>query len=134
MSPGRKCIVCGKPVTKRTTTYFHREPEEARPAKELGAWGGAIPAREAKPEGHVEGSSALRYFYTSTPPRTVEDCRRWTNHAVVSVRRRKNGDIYRFGTWDGESYASPYFHSDGCARDQGYASAQHGARFTWRKP
>lgn len=67
--------------------------------------------------------------------RTLDDCRRHTNLPFVLSAKRLKGLVVRFTVWDGESYLHRgYFCTNRCAMDQGFASAEHGERYTWNRP
>lgn len=134
MTDKKTCIVCGKPIAKRTITFYLRESVEERPATYRTVAGREIldlPAVTAKPHGTVEGEGFSRTVYLDRLPTDQEECARLTNHEIVSIRRDHQGNIWQFGAWDG-NYVDEFFHSQACAAKQGYASAQHGARFVWK--
>lgn len=87
------CRTCGKPIPKKTVRHWF-------------------------------GRSAYRNegFYVDHPekPHSKAEVQRLTNDQVVSIRKYSTGEIYAAGTWDGESYVSEYFCTDGCARSYGY--------------
>jgi hypothetical protein len=118
------CIVCGKPIAKRVTSYWFRE---ARPAFTL--HGRDYPA---KAPGDREGESMIT-LYVDKLPTTKEEAARHVNGQPISFGKGVGGTIANVNTWDGETYADPYFHSQTCAARQGYASAQHGHRYTWKE-
>lgn len=122
----RPCIVCGRPIAKRTSTIYFREPVAYRPP-EPRSWGGFHDAIEAKPDGHREGE----YIYLAQPPETRAEAQRYVNGEIISVQR--DGDVLRQANyWDGESWADPFFCTNACAMKQGYASAQSGDRYKWK--
>jgi hypothetical protein len=112
---GPRCIVCGRPIAKLTKTIWFKAP-----------WGD-----------HPEGSrddrnSFLVTIYMTNRPRDRNEAKRFTNHAIISSKRDRDGSIAQIGTWDGESYRDPHFCTLYCAQRQGYAAAQHGHRYTWK--
>lgn len=123
MTAGRKCIVCGRGIPKRLQTIWFRAPTETRTLQFIGEVQG-------KPDGTREGSAGMTTLYLADRPRTKEDAARYTNDRILRVRM--DGEFLSSATtWDGESYSDKYFCRDKCAVAQGYASAQHGARFVW---
>jgi hypothetical protein len=61
-------------------------------------------------------------------PATKEEAARYGNGQVISVRwSERDGQRYvkRMGFWDGESYVSPYFCKDECARSFGYFAVEN---------
>ena len=107
--PSRKCIVCGRPVPRRTILYT--------------VW-------------PLSNRSGMRPFAViEADLRTTSDCLRHTNlRFIISNRRDSYGFITSFAAWDGESYMNGgHFCTNRCAQDQGHASAQHGYRFTWKR-
>lgn len=127
MTDRPKCIVCGRALPKRTDTLYFREPQPYRPA-ERRQWGGDFPAQEEKPDGFREGNS----LYLEHRPRTRTDAQRYVNGQIVSSKRHADF-LHSVNYWDGESYADEFFCTNNCAQKQGYASAHHGARFTWKR-
>jgi hypothetical protein len=121
-----RCIVCGRPIAKRTATLYFREPKAYQPAKPT-SWGDEWPAQEAKPDGLREGN----HLYLQHRPRTRAEAQRYVNGQIVSSKRRAEF-VTSVNYWDGESYADKYFCTNNCAMRQGYASAAHGARYVWR--
>lgn len=119
-----RCIVCDKAITKRLTYMWFREP---RPA-----FKSPFSTHPEKPDGHREGGSIVT-IYLNDRPRTKEQAQRHGNTEVIRIKRDQDGYVTEATFWDGESYRDKYFCSDNCARLQGYASAQHGNRYTWRK-
>lgn len=123
----KRCIVCDKPIAKRTHQFSFRAPRPAAPAMP------GIPAMEAIPDGTFNRGHSYSEIFLAERPTRVEELTRWTNHTVVRFERDSRGAINRFSTWDGESYRDPHFHSETCAAKQGRASAHDGHRYTWRK-
>lgn len=115
---GPKCIVCGKPIRKKTTTYYVRE------------------ATNEKPHGHRESSIGGTifdlHFAAERMPKSRPEVQAVVNGTVIFHRYGAQGRIWTFTTWDGESYEDEFFHSKECAMKQGYASARSGHRYTWR--
>ncbi len=107
--PSKKCIVCGRPVPRRTILYT--------------VW----------PLSNRTGG--FTHAMIEADLRTVGDCRRHTNLPfIISTRRDRDGFINSFAAWDGESYShGGYFCTGRCAQDQGYASAKHGNRYVWKR-
>lgn len=134
----RKCIVCGKPIRKRTNYLRFEEPREYRPRTTKVICGHEMTdqeERQAKPEGTREVSELGNVtLYTANKPRTKEDCQRFTNGTVLSVKRdwRNPEFIGEFSFWDGSSYMDEFFHSGECAQKQGYAAARDGHRWVWK--
>lgn len=101
-----KCIVCGRPIRK------HVEVVDVRP---VSFTAGSDPTARVNADLH-----------------TKDDCLRHTNAPFVThIVRGPHGLVLRFHTWDGESFENMFFCTGYCAQRQGYASAQHGHRFTW---
>lgn len=123
------CIVCGKPIPKRTHGYYFRKPQPAHTGLEGPI---RIAPRDARPEGYVERGTFISTIYTDHRPETRVACARYTNEQIVH-HTMSDGAIYSFSTWDGKSYRDPWFHSDTCAVQQGRASAEHGHRYVWEK-
>lgn len=71
-------------------------------------------------------------FWLNNPdaPRSLEECRKLTNHRVVSVRYWSSGRVRHFSTWDGESYAPVFGHfcKGECAGLFAFKLANRGAR------
>jgi hypothetical protein len=122
-----KCIVCGRGIAKRTGTIWFRDPQVSYASPLRG-----VPDFPEKPDGHREQSGLLVTLYLANRPRTKDDVQRHTNDKVLRVQISNEGCVGAATTWDGESYHDKYFCRESCARKQGYASAAHGARFTWR--
>jgi hypothetical protein len=133
----RKCIVCGKPIRKRTNYVRFETPVTYRAATTKVLMGREIPdlgERAEKPEGHRDVDILGNViYYTSNPPKTKAECQRFTNAAVLSVRRHWSDPdtIHEFSFWDGETYEDEFFHSGDCAKKQGYAAARAGHRWKW---
>ena len=121
-----RCIVCDKAIAKRLTYIWFKDPEPARPAGMFGA------AREAKIHGMREDGPILSYVYLDQFPTTKQEAQKYSNGQLISVRKRSDGSISEAAFWDGESYTKKYFCKDACAVKQGWASARHGDRFTWK--
>ena len=126
------CLTCDKPIAKATVTWSVTDAREAREDTYRQIEGREIldmHAQPAKPHGLVERhGSTLRTLYVDPQqaPRTKADLTRWTNDRVISIRRRADGTISQFGTWDGESYKDRYFHSNSCAEAFGrFVAEQH---------
>jgi hypothetical protein len=113
---GPRCIVCGRRIAKNTRSLRFERP-----------WGT-----------HVEGERAVLHggymvtVYLAERPRTRAEAQRYTNEPIISSKRGVDGTLSEVRTWDGESYRDPYFCTNRCAQQQGYAAAQHGHRFTWK--
>jgi len=107
--PKKSCIVCGRPV-KRRTYDVGVEPISQRTA--------------------YQGSAQIVADIASKA-----DCQRHTNQPyIVSTVRGPDGWIIRFTVWDGVSYFHRgYFCTGNCAQAQGYASAEHGERYVWKR-
>lgn len=126
-TPPKACIVCGKPISKRTETFYFREPVTYVPPAPR-SWGGMHDAIEAKPDGLREGNSA----FLAQRPRDRKEAQRFVNGQIISSKR--DGDILSSVTfWDGETYQDKFFCTNHCAMQQGYASAQQGTRFAWQR-
>lgn len=121
-----KCIVRGKGLPKVLHYIMFREPQ---PACDLPKVFGGMKIHE-KAEGDRDVYMDITTIYTSKRPRSKEEAQLLTNQPVIRAPV-KNGVVTQITTWDGESYQDKYFCSDKCCRMQGYASAHHGARFTW---
>lgn len=105
-----KCIVCGKPIAKRmirksfiSATLNRRQ--------------------------NYEQEGPVIYLDEEFRPKTIEEAARFTNHTILRVGMMADY-IFDITWWEG-GYEDEFFHSQRCAAKQGYASAQHGARFTW---
>lgn len=107
--PSKKCIVCGRRVPRRMVFV------------------------EVSPPSNPNGTS--RHARVNEDLRSLADCQRHTNLPfVVSARRDGQGFVRAFNAWDGESYMNGgFFCTNRCAQDQGYASAAHGDRYTWKR-
>lgn len=106
--PSKACIVCGRPV-RRWSEDIEVKPLSAR------------------------GFSSTAQVHADL--RTLADCKRHTNQPHVLSAMRMGGLIVRFTVWDGESYyLQGYFCTNRCATEQGFASAQNGHRYTWKRP
>lgn len=135
MSEHRKCIVCSRNIPKWTGTLYFKEEVQAREEVRGERMGHSYieqHALEAKPDGTMEstGSLATLYLRAERLPKSKAEAQALTNLKVISVNYL-HGRVYSVGTWDGESYRDKYFCTNTCAQKQGYASAMHGARFTW---
>lgn len=104
-------------------------PRAAQPEVRLGTMGGLIHAQTERLEGQREGSR----IHMAAWPKTRDEAARLVNQQIISVRKNGDGEIEKFATWDGESFDSEWFCTNECAMMQGRASAEHGARFTWKK-
>ncbi|TCM37759.1 hypothetical protein EDF59_110155 [Novosphingobium sp. ST904] len=107
-APRKACIVCGRPVPRRSTD---------------------VPV--------IAPSSDFNHHYGSrvhADLKTLADCRRHTNMPyVISALKSPDGFIIRFTEWDGESYHNGgWFCTNRCAMAQGFAAAQHGQRYVWK--
>lgn len=109
----RTCIVCGKPCKKRTIPYYVRAPREAVEAQRAGGFQWA--AQPERPDGFREDSGWCVTLYLDNPPRSKEEAQRLANARIISTRKRDDGTLSQFTTWDGESYWSDWFHADRCA-------------------
>lgn len=95
------CRLCGKPIARRCTSIFFGAHRPHR----YDSWAEVVEM-----------------------PATKEEAARFGNGRVVSVRwSERDGQRYvqRMGFWDGESYVSPYFCKDECARAFGYFAARN---------
>lgn len=119
-----RCIVCDKPIAKRYKVLWFQRPREA---VNVGPFGG-------RQEAIVDGTRINDTFYLANPPRTKEEAQRFSNHTIQRIIGMHNGYISGATYWDGESYIDQFFDRDRCAVAQGYASAQHGHRYTWSTP
>lgn len=63
-------------------------------------------------------------------PTSMEECRRRTNHEVVSLRYWPSGKVRSFSTWDGKSFDPRFGHfcKGECAAMFGWRMADRGAR------
>lgn len=111
MSGRPNCIVCGRPIRKRMETLWFS------PATSNGRQNGD------------RGDTSV-YLDEELHPRTKEEAARYTNHEITRVTFH-NGRVSSITWWTGE-YDDPFFDTGACAKKQGYASAQHGHRYTWR--
>jgi hypothetical protein len=130
----RNCIVCGKPIRKKTNYVRFEQPRpyRARTTKIVcGHEMEDLSEQEERPEGlrKVDSSGNIT-IWTARPPKTKAECQRFTNHTVLSVKRGDDA-IREFSFWDGETYEDEFFDNGRCAQRQGYASARHGDRWTW---
>lgn len=73
----------------------------------------------------------LGYDLKPDHPRSIEDCQRLTNQAVIAIhsyginREERWGFVEWFETWDGESLHDPYFcHGSNCAAKYGRRAAE----------
>lgn len=114
-----KCIVCGKTIPKKTNTVY------LYPASEKQAHGSYSQQSISCSTLHV-----AKEFW----PRSIEQCKPFTNGRIVSVQYHNDGTVSSFGVWDGESYQDKFFHSQRCAMMQGYAAAEDGHRWRWKIP
>lgn len=110
-----KCIVCGRAIAKTTKSIYFYVPG---------------PGSDFK-VGDRQGTFTVT-LYVAERPANRQEAQRHTNDRIISSRTDSHGRISTIGTWDGESYRDKYFCTNQCAMDQGYASAKHGARFTWK--
>ena len=97
------CICCGKPIPKRTETYFVRDADR------------------------ISEGGATKYVLG--PLYSKADCQRHTNGSVTAVHYWPvNGErrVYYFSAWDGESYADEYFCKGSCATRFAYVMARAG--------
>lgn len=107
-----KCIVCGRPIKKRFCNLWFM------PATANG-----------RANGERDGSSV----YLDTLPPTKEAAQRYINQEIVKVTmsgNMGNGGVLAIKYWEGD-YEDKFFCTGTCARKQGYASANHGHRYTW---
>ena len=129
------CIVCGKPIAKKTQTWYLRLPIPQREETYRMIGGRQIIdqyAHPGKPAGTIERGANTVTAYVAQLPKTKEECARLTNHKIVSTRRNGNDEIEQFSAWDEESYISDFFHADICAISQGYAAAEAGYRWKFK--
>jgi ribosomal protein L32 len=94
------CRTCGKPIRKHTVAWFCGQSIERRDQ-----FSRTVAAR----------------------PTTRAECQQLTNDRVISVSYSGDGDrrhIFRFGTWDGESYDDEFFCTNACAISLAYASVR----------
>ncbi len=118
-----RCIVCEKSIKKKLHYFNFLPPQEA-----VGCMKQKIPARK---EGEIIHNMNISTIFTDHPPASKSGCSKFTNFKVMSATIT-NGAVRKFSAWDGETYADDYFCSDKCAIKQGYASAQHNARYCWK--
>lgn len=103
------CRYCGDPIRKRTRTVYLRE-------------------RELQSHERSHGDYA-RYLRVDVLPSTIDECRKLTNHQVVSIKRHRDPErnaVSYFSEWDGESYTDEFFCNGEHARLFGYAAARKG--------
>lgn len=108
------CIVCGRQIKKKF---------------------GHISFMPATANGRENGdrSDGNIYLDPELRPRNKAECQRYTNHDILTVTMDHTGQyVHSFKWWEGE-YEDEFFDTGACARKQGYASARHGERYTWRK-
>lgn len=104
------CRYCGKAIRKHTKWVFLRLRDnrtDYKGAIEVDAW-----------------------------PQTKEECQKYTNLQVISVKRHRHFDsstdtvtdlgIDQFSTWDGETYVSEFFCNGDHARRFAYVMAKAG--------
>lgn len=75
------------------------------------------------------------YLDDELRPKNAEECQRYTNHEIVKVSMRHDGEsVHSFSWWEGK-YETRYGHfcTVTCAAKQGQASADHGHCYTWGK-
>jgi hypothetical protein len=108
-APAPRCRYCGGPIRKDVRTVWLHD----RPLNEY----------ERR-----DGGLTYRHLRVDTLPRTKAECQTLTNWTVLSVKRDyRNGNVIsRFGEWDGESYADPYFCNGDHARRFAYICAEAG--------
>jgi hypothetical protein len=107
------CIVCGKQIKKRFESISF------------------LPASGNGRQNYDREGNTI-YLEPPLRPKTKAECQRFTNHEVISVNMDSyTGHVWSFKWWEGE-YEDEFFCTGSCARKQGYASARHGDRFTWR--
>jgi hypothetical protein len=94
------CRCCGKPIPKYTDNVYVRHSDDLGP----------------RLSGQVEG-----------PLFTKADCQAKTNHQVMSVAY-EHGErrVWKFSTWDGESYVDEFFCKGTCATRLAYVMARGG--------
>jgi hypothetical protein len=105
------CRYCGKPIAKASrqvwlVTGRPLTKAEKQSAPEIG-----------------------RYVATLALPNSRDQCRKFTDGAVLSISRATwapGGGIDTFTEWDRHSYADPYFCCAGHAKQMGYAVAARG--------
>lgn len=129
----KSCINCGQPIPKKTHKVYIKPPVEYRPATTKVIMGRDMPdlsERQAKPEGHRDVGEFSTTIYTDNPPKTKDECQRFVNGQVVSVRRhwKDPATIDEFTYWDGESYQDRFFHNGACAQKFAYWAANRGVR------
>lgn len=113
MTERPKCIVCGRAIKKRIHTLSF------------------IPATaNCRENGARADNGRTIYLDKELRPSNKEEAQRYTNHQITKVTMH-DGRVYSIEWWEGE-YMDPYFDRQVCARKQGYASAQHGERYTWK--
>jgi ribosomal protein L24E len=102
------CRYCGGPIRKKTATVFIRAPGKGTGLSNYGS----------------------RLIEVEPLPQTKEDCQKYTNQKIMSVKRdkRMNYDINKmedfgidqFTEWDGETYDDKFFCSGTCAQKMAY--------------
>jgi hypothetical protein len=117
-----RCIVCGKPIAKRFGALWFQRSTDGSPASPFAS------ATTPKPD----GTRINQTLYLDHPPTTKDEAARYVNQPIQRIIGMHNGYISGVTTWDGESYIDRFFCRDKCAVRQGYASAHHGDRFTWK--
>jgi hypothetical protein len=133
----KNCIVCGKPIRKKTNYVRFDKPRPYRAATTKIIMDREVEdmsEQEERPEGlRMVDSLGNITLYTANPPKTKAECQRFTNGTVLAVKRHWNERdvISEFSFWDGETYEDEFFDNGRCAQRQGYASARHGDRWTW---
>lgn len=108
------CRWCGKPIRKHTVTVWLDTSK---------TWKG-------------QDTEYSRHLVVENRPETKEECQKFTNKMIVSVRRYYDTKyIWRFNEWDGESYEDAFFCTTACSSEMGYAAAKHHNFVTpaWRK-
>lgn len=99
------CRYCGGPIKKTTRTVYLRD----RPL-----------------QSHERESVYSRYIVVEKLPATIDECRKLTNHQVVSVKRHHDAErnaITFFSEWDGESYEDKFFCNGDHAKRFAYVMA-----------
>lgn len=104
------CRYCGKGIRKDTTTHWIDDGKEAKPSKL---------------------SHSIMHHYPGGQLFTKEDCQRFTDQQIVSIRKARYGyfgtrdpnRIKQFTTWDGFSWVDQFFCNGDCARRYGYFAA-----------
>jgi hypothetical protein len=127
MAAKKLCIVCKRPIAKRSSTIYFREPNEYTPPLDA-SWGRVHEAIPARPDGHREGDK----LYLAQRPRNREEAQRYVNGTIISASR-DGAVLASVNYWDGESYRDTFFCTNECAMKQGYAAAQDGHRWVWKK-